>query len=259
MVKCGGDRVYYCVPLPDSMTGLTLLTITSFLVGMFSNNLLQRWWNIRVAMASVMNKSKTLTTSVVSVAAVSSKFASPRIREEALRSVHTLKRYLSLGHALIYKAANSNSDVSDLVQRGLLTHGEAAILVGSHVFSGTRGSGVSGRGRVSPGQAYSWASLTLERLGASGLLGPAPDVSANHMVTFFADLSVVQASACDVSMYVDVQLPYPFVQMTVVLVYAFLAQLVIVSAGIIGQGLILNDSSYVVTGMVFVASQYSLL
>jgi hypothetical protein len=202
------------------MTALTLLTITSFLVGMFSNNLLQRWWNIRVAMAIVMNKSRALTTSVASIVAVSSKFAPPRTREEALRAVHTLKRYLSLGHALIYKAANANRDVSDLLQRGVLTQGEAAILIGSQVYSSSRGGSQQQRQtppKVSPGQAYSWANITLERIGAAGLLGPAADCSVNHMATFFADLSAIQSAACDVSMYVEVQLPYPFVQMTVLL------------------------------------------
>lgn len=220
VVKCGGGRTNYCIPLPDSITGLTLLTITSFLVGMFSNNLLQRWWNMRVAMSTVMNKSKALITSAASIIAVSSKYAPPRTREEALRAVHTLKRYLCLGHALIYKSANSNTDVSDLLQRGILTQGEATILIGSNLYSMSRGTSMQ-QGRVlpkvSPGQAYSWANITLERIGAAGLLGPAPDCSVNHMTTFFADLSVVQSAACDVSMYVEVQLPYPFVQMTVLL------------------------------------------
>ena len=215
--KCHSTNDIYCVPLPDNMTGLTLMTITSFLVGMFSTTLLQRWWNIRVAMASVMNKSKTLTTALVSVVAVSSKYASPRIREEALRSVHTVKRYLCLAHALIYKSANANSNVSDLLQRGLLTQGEAAILIGSDTYFGALNRSTPSQKKISPGQAYSWANMTLERIGAAGLLGPALDSTANHMTTFFADLSVIQSAACDVSMYVDVQLPYPFVQMTVVL------------------------------------------
>ncbi|CAE7813337.1 unnamed protein product [Symbiodinium microadriaticum] len=198
-------------------------------------------------MALVMNKSKALTTAIVSVVAVSSKYASPLIREEALRAVHTVKRYLCLAHALIYKNANGTSDVSDLIGRGLLTQGEAAILIGADTHAGTLNRSL---GRVSPGQAYSWANMTMERIGAAGLLGPALDSSAHHMVSFFSDLSVIQAAACDVSMYVDVQLPYPFVQMTVVLVYAFLAQLMIVTAGLIGYGLETNDSSYVVTGYI---------
>lgn len=48
--KCTTDFDYDCVPLPDNTTGLTLLTITSFLVGIFSNNVLQRWWSIRVSL-----------------------------------------------------------------------------------------------------------------------------------------------------------------------------------------------------------------
>ena len=51
--KCTTDFNYQCVPLPDNTTGLTLLTITSFLVGIFSNNVLQRWWSIRVSLGYV--------------------------------------------------------------------------------------------------------------------------------------------------------------------------------------------------------------
>jgi hypothetical protein len=128
--KCAkGVDSFYCVPLPDNTTGLTLLTITSFLVGIFSNNVLQRWWSIRVALGFVINKSKSLAVAITSVVAYATVSSSPEIREEALQLICKIYRYLSLAHALIYKCADGSEDLSDLIARRLITSEEADILL----------------------------------------------------------------------------------------------------------------------------------
>lgn len=129
--KCAkqDDVFHYCVPLPDNTTGLTLLTITSFLVGIFSNNVLQRWWSIRVALGYVINKSKSLAVAISSVVAYATLTSSPVIKEEALLLICKIYRYLNLAHALIYKNAEGNEDLSDLLARRLITHEESEILM----------------------------------------------------------------------------------------------------------------------------------
>lgn len=128
--KCPHDKEfdYHCIPLPDNTTGLTLLTITSFLVGMFSNNVLQRWWSIRVSLGFVINKSKTLAVSASSVVAFATHSSSPEIKEEAFQFICKVHRYLNLAHALIYKNADGDDNLSDLLERCLITPEEAVIL-----------------------------------------------------------------------------------------------------------------------------------
>jgi hypothetical protein len=129
--KCDKDLRfdYHCVPLPDNTTGLTLLTITSFLVGIFSNNVLQRWWSIRASLGYVINKSKSLAVSISSVVAFATRESSPEIREEALQLICKIHRYLNLAHALIYKHADGDEDMTDLIARGIITREEADMLL----------------------------------------------------------------------------------------------------------------------------------
>lgn len=129
--KCSKDGGMLCIPLPSSYTGLTLLTITSFLLGIFCNNVLQRWWNVRVALGTVMIKSKSLAMSVASIVAVACKDAPAPIKAESLDLLHKIKRYLGLAHALIYKRGDAVTDLSDLIDRGLVTPLEASMLLDS--------------------------------------------------------------------------------------------------------------------------------
>lgn len=206
------SNVFLCVPLPDSMTALTLLTVTSFIVGLFTNNLMQRWWAIRAALNNVKSKSTNLVNAFTASVAVNTKYCTENVRKQAINMTQTLKRYLQLAHALIYIRGNPRREYETehcLEARYLLTEQEAELLM--------RPPQALFDQRIST-EVYAWVSLCLEMSSTSGILGPVPGGGpAQHVVTFFNELSLIQSAAADVDMYITTQLPYPFIQMTALL------------------------------------------
>lgn len=274
MLKCERGEVGFCLPLPDNTTGLTLLTITSFLVGLFSNNVLQRWWSIRVALGVVINKSMSLAAAVASVMAHNTRYSSTQIKQETLELMLKIRRYLNLAHALIYKNADGIDDVSDLIDDKLLTQDEAEVLLFSkNKFIKAKGTSTRSLFQIEldernstatnqnssscsdntrspfycPFNVYSWVALNLENACSVGLLS-APSTPMNHIMSFLVDLGIIENAAAEVGMYIGIQLPYEFAQMTVVIVYMFLVQLVVVCGGLIGEGFWSGDFSLIVTG-----------
>ncbi len=53
-----------------------------------------------------------------------------------------------------------------------------------------------------------------------------------------------------VSMYIDVQLPYPFIQIVTAVVYAFLIQLILVCSSFVSAGAKSGDQADITTGYV---------
>jgi hypothetical protein len=205
----------YCAPLPDNMTALTLITVTSFLVGLFTNNLMQRWWQIRTALNNVKSKSTNLVNAFSASVAVNTQHCPMPIRVQAICFTQTLKRYLQLAHALVYirgspYQAFASKHIQECLQdRNLLTTHEAALL--------TPQPNTTFNHRLST-QVYAWVLLCLEKASTSGVLGPVPGAGpAQHVVTLFNELSLIQSAAADVDMYITTQLPYPFIQMTALL------------------------------------------
>lgn len=245
-LKCdettGADDVMFCVPLPDNMTALTLLTVTSFLVGLFTNNLMQRWWQIRSALNNVKSKSLNLVSALTASIAMNTQHCPLRIRNQAICLTQTIKRYLQLAHALIYIRSNPVREYNEklLRSRYLLTEREADLLLPKksskykHLKSTT---------------VYSWVLMCMEKASTSGFLGPIIGTApTQHVVTFFNDLSMLQSAAIDVDMYITTQLPYPFIQLTALLVYTFLFQLFFVTSGIIGDGFSKGNPAIYITG-----------
>lgn len=212
--KCGSDIISkdaYCIPLPDSMTALTLITVTSFLVGLFTNNLMQRWWQIRTALNNVKSKSTNLVNSFTATVAINTQHCSTDTRAQSISLTQTVKRYLQLGHALVYIRGNSEQETIEniFLTRKFLTSHEALLLEdqANSVFN------------IMPScQVYGWVLLCLEKAAAAGVLGPVNGAApVQHVVTFFNELSVIQSAAASVDMYIATQLPYPFIQMTTLL------------------------------------------
>jgi hypothetical protein len=193
------------------MTALTLLTVTSFLVGLFTNNLMQRWWQIRTALNNVRSKSTNLVNAFTASVAVNTQHCSPDIRAEAICLTQNVKRYLQLAHALVYIRGNPNQEYSEhiLQARKLLTVHEASLLepLANNTFNNKLSTHV-----------YGWVLLCLEKASTAGVLGPIRGFApTQHVVTFFNELSLIQSAAADVDMYISTQLPYPFIQMTALL------------------------------------------
>jgi len=172
---------------------------------------MQRWWAIRTALNNVKSKSINLINAFTACIAVNTHNSPDHVRAQAICMTQTLKRYLQLAHALMYIRGSPvlKYDEHCLEARHLLTPHEATLLtppVNSPFDQ-----------RLST-QVYSWILLCLEKASMSGILGPVPGGGpAQHVVTLFNELSLIQSSAADVDMYITTQLPYPFIQMTALL------------------------------------------
>lgn len=181
----------YCIPLPDSMTALTLLTVTSFLVGLFTNNLMQRWWQIRTALNNVKSKSTNLINSFTASVVINVHNSQPHIRAQTIMISQTVKRYLQLAHALMYLRSNPKEEFGSqdiqqsLLDRKLVTPHEMTLLLSQQNASFDH--------RRSP-HVYAWVLLCMEKAVASGVLGPRPG-GAQHVVTLFNELSLIQSAS----------------------------------------------------------------
>ena len=114
-----------CVPLPESWTALTLLTVASFLVATFTNISISRWWSTRMHVNSISGKSKNIAM----ILACSTTHTGPEVAQQRLE----VARLLNLAHCIALSMAQgplTQEALDELIQHGLTTAGEARVLAG---------------------------------------------------------------------------------------------------------------------------------
>ena len=154
--------------------------------------------------------------------------------EDARRAQQQIYRFLCLAHALMYRTCNKKTDLSDLKDRGIATQQEIDFLYTLKPFN--------------PNFVYGWISILLQRFARNGLLGDMLGEGAVNLEVLMLDLELIRANNSMVVVYIHTQLPYSFVQVVAVVVYVFVFQAVMVTAGIIGLGIRTKDSSLVFSG-----------
>lgn len=240
----------HCIPLPSGYTNnLTLTTVTSFLVGLFANTLLQRWWALRMHLLGHMGGNNEVIILTATTLANSKLInENPEYTAEAKQACYSIYRYLNLGNYLTIFNASKEFKYDLLLKKGILTKSEYEMVKSS-----------SG----SPNIAYSWIDSRLQKLANAGFLGAFPGPGHSNLSALLTAVGNSRANCIAVMTYVDTQLPYPFVQLVAFVVNACLIQVVFVSGGTIGQGRHINDYSLVFTGylttILFIAVMRSLL
>jgi hypothetical protein len=81
----------------------------------------------------------------------------PEVARDACQAQEQVTRYLSLAHALLYKACEGDRDLSDLARAQCATQEEVECLLRSEVSG--------------PDDVYGWISVLIHRLAKAGLLG----------------------------------------------------------------------------------------
>jgi hypothetical protein len=156
---------------------------------------------------------------------------SKEVELDSRRAQQQIYRYLNLGHALMYKSCNRDTDLSDLYKRGVITKTEMAYL---HDVKG-----------YNPNLIYSWISILIHRLATVGLLGDMLGEGGVNMKLLLQDLEIIRGNNSMVVVYIKSQLPYSLVQVVAVVVYTFIIQATLVAAGTIGEGLKRKDANIV--------------
>jgi predicted membrane chloride channel (bestrophin family) len=230
-----------CVALPQPSTGfLTLLTLCSFVIAFFINMVVQRWWAVRTCIGGVsgaciecmMNLSVIITTTVEN----KSENAEEYERFEKLGK-YFLKRFagmLILSYHLMINMARSENDIGHLLKRGIITEKEYAYFTS---FS----SGVPDACTIMIKFLHEAASL--------GLLEQSSRISETNMNILTKSVGAIRSNVGGLSTYLNVQLPFPFIQMVCLICYCFMLQLILVCSSFVAFGLSTNNSSYVVIGM----------
>ena len=216
-----------CLPLPSSWSSLTLTTMTSFMMALFTNNLLNRWWATRKHVSSTGGRCKNIA---MLLTAWTARSQGP-VADQRRRAV----RFLNLAHALLFNTAEKKTSlegIQPLVDKGLCDPEEAALLAGAPEPYVT---------------VVGWVAAILDDL-CSHYRALTPTQSQN-LVDLLVDM---RNNAGDALLFVGTQLPYAIVQTVAVIVYCFLAQMIAVCSGVVGKGLLDGDASQVSIGYITV-------
>ena len=157
----------------------------------------------------------------------------PEYATEAKQACYAVFRYLNLANYLVIYNATKEFDYDKLLKKGIVTDSEYAMLT---TLSG------------SPNIAYSWIDARLQKLANAGFLGPFPGPGHSNLSALLTAVGNARGNCIAVGVYIDTQLPYPFVQLVAFVVYACIIQVMFVSGGTIGQGFQKQDNSLVFTG-----------
>lgn len=223
-----------CFPLPIGWNNLTLVAVSAFVLIIFTTQLINRWWEIRLLIQGVFGKGNSIIITLASILSVTLSGVDEETERDARRCQQQIYRYLNAAHATMYKVNYSDYDLTEIEERGLLTSTEVQYLHSMQPFSTTN--------------VYSWVAILIQRLGAAGLLGDMLGEGAVNMKLLLQDLETIRANNSMVTVYIKTQLPYAFVQVVAVVVYALLIQATLVTAGYVGLGLAQSDGSLIFNG-----------
>lgn len=233
-----------CVSLPDAKTSyLTLTTLCSFTIAFFTSIVLDRWWSIRRHLALVMGTGHDL---VIMLAGILTCDVNDAVSTEEKRELRLTKEKLMrqiigmlvLNLRLLFNDARDHDDISDLVQRGLITQDEHDYFVSINATT-----------------VHTCGMLLnyIQEAARTGLLGKDHGVSEANMLSLQNCVLTIRSNAAQVALFIDVQLPYPFIQIISAVTYLFVVQLVLVCSAFVGRGFATNNSADVTTGILTIS------
>jgi len=210
----GDDRLecperHFCLPSMDTPNGFIWASLVNFLLALFNSLTFSRWWDMRSKVGVVMGRSNDIA---VQIAAYCRGEA-----EGAASARKTLLRYVNLAHALLYKQANKDEDMSDLLDSGLMTELEWDVLrplVSRYMM------------------VYFWLSDLIHQCAENGVF-----MYPGTTIRFLQEnVTAMRGAAADVFMYLNTQIPYIYVHLITVITKIHLILISMNSAAWVGQG-----------------------
>jgi predicted membrane chloride channel (bestrophin family) len=222
-----------CIILPTPSTSyLTLMTLCSFVIAFFANTVMTRWWAVRTALQGVMGAAQELIANIVGTIDVEVVMAQPvdkqrEIAEGYDKLLKQVNAYCLLILKLLFNGARDQLPARDLIESDMLPPAEIDRVVKLN------------NGKVNTFHLCIQLANIMNR-GANAVLVPGdnahPEVKRAILTQAMDSIKLLRSNASTVSMYTEVQLPYPFLQIVITVVYAFSIQLIIVCASFISSG-----------------------
>ena len=269
----------YCISLPAPSTNyLTLMTLCSFVVAFFANTMIQRWWAIRMHIQSIIGNSNQLVMKIMSIITVklrhghndvttSGKFTNSitsekrensnqdillsnknltmnnshrglfqinqeikrkQYRSEAEQFVKTITGLLILTYRMLFNLARESSHVTDLLERDIITVDQVDFFqsIGPYPLHG----------------CSMILMLIHEAVTVGVLTNKRDDTDLDE------SLAQIRSHCANVLMYIQVQLPFPFIQIVSAVAYAFMVQLIFVCSAYIAEGFQKKDQASLAAG-----------
>lgn len=198
----------FCFPVIASGEGLIFASLVAFLLGLFTSTTFSRWWSIREKLGIVMNSTTNLHIILNTCLA-----QEPEFQESAKRII----RWMHLAHTLVYKHANHDDDLGDLVESELATNAEVNALSKYKDLS-------------MPAIVYHWCMTELHPLTTK--ITPVAAIAAS-----LGYVTGCLNAAHEISAFLKTQIPYMYLHLLAFTTKVHLCFVVLYSAGIIQQGI----------------------
>lgn len=231
----------YCIALPDpNPRFLTITTLCAFVIAFFTNMIVQRWWTVRfyvgnvsaVSVEMMMTLASILSTEVARINDPKAKAENQKLAENLLKRMRGL---LILSYKLMINIARGEKDFSDLVKRRVIIQKDYQYFTSFNAV---------------PIDVCTLMHKIIQETARQGLFGQSLAVSEANMLNITNRIYGIRSNTSDTLLYITVQLPFPFVQIIATVVYLFLAQLFIVSSAFVGFGFKMNNSGYIMIGVI---------
>jgi len=217
----------FCIKLmPPSTSNLTLMTLCSFVVAFFMNTVINRWWNIRLHIQGVIGSSINLMMILMPILASHVRHAHPEMIDTVTQRVKTYAMEISglllCSARLLFNKNRREDGMLDLVTKGIISGEDESFYTGDNANS------------LFP---LCTICMRLQDARDEGLLGKESCQADFNLKQLLDHVSTLRANASLATVYITTQLPYPFVQIVVSVVYAFLIQLIFVCSSFISTGI----------------------
>ena len=203
----------HCLSLPTDWGSLTIISVASFIIGIFVRKVLDRWWETRLQVQGFGGRSKNICMFLCAWTATSD----VAVVEQRQRAV----RLLNFAHSLFFLTAKQKTTVEDmehLIAAGICTKEEASAVAGlPECYS----------------IVLSWVASV-----ANDLQVRHGAISELHLYMINEMLQQIRNCGGNALLYVNTQLPFGAVQIITMMIYVFEVQLIAVCSGVVGIGLL---------------------
>uniref|UniRef100_A0A0G4HNY2 Bestrophin homolog n=1 Tax=Chromera velia CCMP2878 TaxID=1169474 RepID=A0A0G4HNY2_9ALVE len=236
-VQCHEEADFFdgCIPLPSTLSAMTLFQPTALILAFFVSICLTRWWQVREHLGLCFGRSGA---AVIHFCA-----AVPGHDAESRMLRHTLCRLLNIAHIAIYRSAQipppERKDYDDLLKENLITPEELDIWL-DHVP------------RHRPTVTYGWIDVLLNHAAEKGLMRN----TIENMQTLQGDVNFIRTQCSEVFTYVQTPIPYSYQWLVVITVRVFYIQLMCVCAGYMGHSYHTRAYARIFTGILTCSMNY---
>lgn len=207
-----------CLHLPTADTKfLTLMTLCSFLMAFFANIIYNRWWSIRVLVQQFTGAATSLSMTLSSAMVGNLQNKSPPEIDDARKLANRVNSMCMVAFRFLLNNTRDENNIMDLVNKGYISTDEAEYF------------------QSQPNQDRIYCCqvifFILQEALRKGYMK-----SDNLYQLMNQNVMEMKTAIGMIETHINVQIPYPFVQIVAFVFFSFLIQLLVVCASFIALG-----------------------